>query len=352
MSSRVLFCLLCACGACGSTAPVGPGPTAEEDAGAGTAIDTGVPSTIDSAVPPGPCAPPPGAAAVEVFATPEAGEQPYLDTLGRATQSIVVEIYLLGGVGIVDTLVTKAQAGVSVRLIADNGQRDTNQPYVDKLVAAGAKVVWSDPQFPYMHAKFFVVDKKEAIVSTGNFSKKYSILLERNFVARVTDSEDVADLVTLFEADWVRGAVPLACTRLLVSPINARQRLLALIQSAQTSLLIESMQFADGEVRDAVAERKRSGVAVRALLADAAWIDANDTAAKFLGSLGIPVKSIPHLHTKMLVIDGKSAYLGSENLSYTSLSKNREVGVIVEDAASLKPLVDTFEKDWSVGKSF
>jgi phosphatidylserine/phosphatidylglycerophosphate/cardiolipin synthase-like enzyme len=166
------------------------------------------------------------------------------------------------------------------------------------------------------------------------------------------DPADVADLVTLFEADWTRSAPAIECTRMIVSPINARERILELIASAESTLAIESMQFADTEVREAVAARITAGVEVRVLLADADWIDANAGAATFLKDRGVTVKWIPHLHTKAIVADGARAYVGSENLSWTSLTKNREVGVIVGEASSIAPIVDTFEQDWAAGTSF
>ena len=61
---------------------------------------------------------------------------------------------------------------------------------------------------------------------------------------------------------------------------------------------------------------------------------------------------IPHLHTKVIVADGALAYLGSENLSGTSLDHNREVGVIVTDPVSIMPLATTFETDWAAGTAF
>lgn len=290
--------------------------------------------------------------AIVVSPTPESGEAQYVNALATAQSSIDVAVYLMGYGGILDTLKSKAQAGVKVRVILDEGKKDTNQKYFDQLVAAGAEVKWSDPKFSYFHAKFFVVDNKVAVFSTGNYSKSYSIDLERNFAATDSDPADVYDLVTLFEADWKAEAPVMTCTRMVVSPINARQRILDVINGAKQTLEIESMQFADYGVRNAVKARIEAGVQVRALLADANWIDANASAATFLKGLGVTVKWIPHLHTKVMVADGKVAYVGSENFSQTSLDKNREVGAILVEESSIAPLVTTFEKDWAAGTEF
>jgi phosphatidylserine/phosphatidylglycerophosphate/cardiolipin synthase-like enzyme len=310
---------------------------------------------VDAAPDAGPdfCAPTdPRAVPVAIAPTPEAGEQPYLDALMPAQYKIRVEIYEMGYGGILDTLEAKAMAGVKVQVIFDKAEISVNQKYYDALAAAGAEVKWSSPMFMYQHAKFLVIDEEAVVVSTGNFSKTYSIDLERNFVATDRDPADIADVIALFDADWTGATATMPCTRMIVSPINARPRILDVINGAQSTLTIESMEFADTQVRAAVAARIQAGVAVRAMIADAGWITTNAEAAAYLKSLGVEVKYIPHLHTKVLVADGALAYVGSENLSSTSLDHNRELGVVVTDASSITPLTMTFDKDWAAGTDF
>jgi phosphatidylserine/phosphatidylglycerophosphate/cardiolipin synthase-like enzyme len=294
----------------------------------------------------------PRALPIEIAATPEAGEQPYLDALATAQGTIRVEIYEMGYGGILTALEQAAQQGLDVRIIFDKAEISVNQKYYDALAAAGAHVQWSSSQFTYQHAKFIAIDDATAVISTGNFSKTYSIDLERNFVATDRDPADLADLTALFDADWAGSSPQMGCTRLLISPINSRGRILDLINSAQHTLTIESMQYADSDVRVAVAARIQAGVAVRVMLADAGWVTANASAATYLKGLGLEPRSIPHLHTKVIVADGTTAYMGSENLSSTSLDHNREVGVIVTDPASIAPLTQTFDKDWAAGTDF
>jgi cardiolipin synthase len=322
--------------------------TVADDAGIDLEPDAAV--AVDAAPPHGFCnATDPRTVPVEVVATPEAGEAPYLDALAQADHTIRLQVYLMGYGGILDTLKAKAQAGVDVKVMLDKKKIDTNQKYFDQLVAAGVQVRWSDPKFTYFHAKYFVVDDEVATMSTGNYSKDFSIDRERNFVAIDRDPADLADLTALFDADWNNVAPDVSCTRMIVSPINARQRILDLIASAQSTLTVHSMQFADRDVREAVKARVLAGVTTRVMLADPGWIDANADAAVFLKDLGVPVKTMPHLHTKAIVVDGERAYVGSENLSWTSLDKNREVGVVVVEAESVAPMVTTFEQDWAIG---
>jgi phosphatidylserine/phosphatidylglycerophosphate/cardiolipin synthase-like enzyme len=47
------------------------------------------------------------------------------------------------------------------------------------------------------------------------------------------------------------------------------------------------------------------------------------------------------------VADGVHAFVGSENLSTTTLGANRELGVLVADAAALTRLKGVFARDWA-----
>lgn len=319
-------------------APPAEGPKASGPLDAGAAAPTACDPSVPRATP------------LEIAVLPEAGTAPFTAMLERARSSIRVMVYQMGYGPILEALEAKARAGVRVRVILDVAQKRVNEKYMDRLVAAGAQVVWSDPAFTFMHAKVLVVDDGEALISTGNYHVSF-MTKERNFAVRDADPEDVAALVRLFDADFERRAPDLECTRLLVAPTNARERLLALIASARKEIVVESMQLADRDVRDALAERKASGVSVRVLLASPSWIDANAEAGEFLRGHAIAARYLeaPPLHAKAIVVDGERAYAGSVNLSWTSLTKNREVGVIALEREAVEVVRSTFERDWALG---
>jgi phosphatidylserine/phosphatidylglycerophosphate/cardiolipin synthase-like enzyme len=289
--------------------------------------------------------------AAQVLVMPDAGETPFVNAIGKATTSLHVLIYELGSGGILTALEAKAQAGLDVRVIFAVSEQSYDQKAYDALSSAGAKVLWSDPKFTYMHAKTIVIDAREAIISTGNFTAG-QMKSERNYAVIDDDPADVASLGSIFDADFARMTPDLSCTRLLVSPVNSKPRILTFIKSATKSLAVESMEFQDSDVRAAVLARAKAGVDVRVLLADTTFVTENASAQTFLTQAGIPGRTLhtPTIHVKSIIVDGTRAYLGSENLSYTSLTQNREVGVEVsqdhgEDVASM---VATFEKDWAV----
>ncbi len=114
------------------------------------------------------------------------------------------------------------------------------------------------------------------------------------------------------------------------------------------------MQLADAKVREAIAARKDAGVTVRVILADPSWIAANAAAGTFLAQHAIEARRIvsPKVHVKSILVDGKVAYAGSENLSQTSLDKNREVGLLVTEAENVATMRATFEHDWTAATPF
>lgn len=309
---------------------------------------------------------------IETYALPNAGEAPFVDAIDSATSKIRVFIYQMGTGGIFDALKRQAANGIHIQMILDEGQKSNNQRFAKALEDLGAEILWSDPQFQYMHAKVLIIDDATSVISTGNYGRYY-MSIERNFAVRDDDADDVADLVELFEADWNHRAPKLSCTRLVVSPINARKSLVDLIRSAKSEILIESMQFSDSGVQDAVEERVRAGVSVKALLANPGWISANTRAAASLLAAGAApsasVKSASSnassvapgttearydgsIHTKMIMVDGKSVYIGSTNLSRTSIDDNREVGLVLSDSSSVKTVRATFDADWKTATTF
>lgn len=295
---------------------------------------------------------------IELSVLPEAGESPFVDNMKRAGKSIYVMVYMMGQDGVYNELIAQSKAGIDVRVIMDGGnERKFNTPAFNGFKAAGVQVEWSQPKFSFMHAKTFVVDDKFAVISTGNYPLNL-IQDERNYVALDSDLNDAKTVQKIFLADWDNTDPDISCTRLVVSPVNSEDRINAEIKSAQHSLHIESLELADtGLIQDIIAQ-KQAGRDVEVLLADPTWSKGSKNAAtaKTLQKAGIEVKWIPKstmlVHVKSILVDGKTAYLGSENLTSTSMEQNREIGLIVTDAAPLATMEATFEKDFASAIDF
>jgi phosphatidylserine/phosphatidylglycerophosphate/cardiolipin synthase-like enzyme len=80
--------------------------------------------------------------------------------------------------------------------------------------------------------------------------------------------------------------------------------------------------------------------------------DGNAAERAKLNAGGVQAKGLntPYIHAKMVLADygtgAAQVFLGSENFSSTSLDKNRELGIILDDSGILSSMERTFESDW------
>ena len=90
------------------------------------------------------------------------------------------------------------------------------------------------------------------------------------------------------------------------------------------------------------------------LMADPERVAANTGAARYLEARDVPARWLetPFMHAKAVLVDGDRAYVGSINLSLTSLTKNREVGVVVQSRAQVQRMSATFDGDWRNARAF
>jgi cardiolipin synthase len=329
------------CGSSSSSATPGPVvPTADAEP------DDAQPGD-DASAPTKSCDPiTPRAADPEIFIGPTGLKEKLVALIGSAKTSLDVLIYEIDDAEVISALVAAQKRGVAVRMVIDRNNQGTAKA---TLVAAGVQVKDSSTIFPYAHAKSMLIDKSRSVIMSMNMNE-YSIQGERNYGAVSTEPGDAEDLSKVFEADFAGTpmSVELGCSKLLVAPVNARPRILDLISSTKSKLVMSVMYLTDPALLKATLDRAAAGVDTRIILADPAWIKGNDATAQTLAAAKIPVKYMKALdcHAKLVVSDDR-AFVGSENMSSNSIDANREVGIIVSNPASVAPIEKQFESDWS-----
>jgi cardiolipin synthase A/B len=352
--SVALSLCLAACGSEGDADDAGdtssgPASGSGGDAAAGGAGGAGQGGSGGGGVPVESCDPYQARVEVpELVVGPTGVEARLVELIDGASASIELMMYQFNRAKIADALIAAAERGVTVRVLLD-GAQSTNDDVRADLTAAGIEVRDAPSTFEHAHAKAMVLDAQRALVFSGNFNS-YSVTSERNYGVVDASADDVADVRAIFEHDWSGAPLDLSCTRLVVSPDNARQRLQALIFGAEERLDLAVMYISDDEVKDAVLGRAAAGVPVRVLLAHPGWIDDNSATAAELEAAGVSARFLGEyeLHAKLIIADG-TAFVGSENLSWTSLEKNRELGVFVTEAEPFGGISETFESDWAAG---
>jgi phosphatidylserine/phosphatidylglycerophosphate/cardiolipin synthase-like enzyme len=299
---------------------------------------------------------------ISLFVEPEAGAGPILDAINGAKTHIDLEVYMLSNDEVVNALIAAAKRGVKVRVMLEpnpynpanpNSPLPINRTTAAKLAGTGVQVAWSDPQFRFTHSKTMVIDRTAGYVMTLNLTRS-GTSRNREFAAIVTDEAELRDLNRLFQADWDHVPFTPRSKRMVVSPANAHQRLTDLISGAKKSLTIYDEILYDEPTQDLLGAKARAGVDVRVLMGDPVTMPGNSVAAARLKSLGVKARYItaPVVHAKMITADDATSYIGSVNLTSTSLLKNREVGILLSDGAHIGTLNGTFSMDWAVSQDF
>ena len=103
-------------------------------------------------------------------------------------------------------------------------------------------------------------------------------------------------------------------------------------------------------VIDALFQALRRGVRVR-FLADARFAQIYPEVLARLAEHGATVRHYRGLHAKYFVVDGREAYLGSQNFDWRSLEHIQELGVRFRQPEAVRALEDIFEADWSGERS-
>lgn len=295
---------------------------------------------------------------VQLFVEPDAGTKPITSAIAAATHSVWVEVYLLTDAPVIAALEDATRRGVDVRVMLEQHPYGFDvvspQRTLQTLATAGIQAKFANVAFTYTHAKMLIIDGATLFILTANLSQSglggSSLGRNREFGVIDTHGEDVAEASAIFQADWNRTRPVLHDTNMVVSPVNSRAKITALIALAQSSLQIEDEEMYDTSSEDALIAAAQRGVRVRLILPGATDIAAADVARLKTGGVQLVYVSAPFIHAKVIVADGRLAFVGSENFSSTSLDENREVGLLLSDTTALATITTTFERDWAVGE--
>jgi cardiolipin synthase len=157
----------------------------------------------------------------------------------------------------------------------------------------------------------------------------------------------------VFDDDWAgrHDTAGDGAGDLVWSP-GAENDVLGLIESAHTSIELEDEEMAYKPAIAALCADARRGVNVRIVMTyDSDWRDAFSQ----LGRCGVSIRLYHgqsyYIHAKLLIADGKTALVSSQNLSTGSLLYNRELGITVTEPAIVSALDGDFRSDYAGGQT-
>jgi len=308
-----------------------------------TAVPAIAPTAVPTTAPLSPSAAVVDVAGGQFYVEPDAGVTPLVSFIRAARRSLDGEVYLFSSAAVFDALGDAVRRGVRVHLVLDphpfGGDSGSADGAYRVLTAEGVAVRWAAPAYRFTHAKFLVSDHAAAWIGTMNWTNT-AFTRNREF-AEETDAPAVAqESDAVFAADWNGQPLDTGTPDLVVSPTNARGTILGLIAGARYSLDIYAEEVYDAASIQALADATRRGVRVRIVYAGLGD-------AEGLSGIGAQVARVasPYIHAKAIVADGTTLFIGSENLSATSLDRNREVGLLMRDRVAIAEVERAFDQD-------
>ncbi len=308
-------------------------------------------------------------AELPLFFTPTASAQvDVMAGINGAKSSIHMLMFRLTEPKIIDALIAAKARGVDVQIILDSNSLAKEKPGGPSQVlgAGGVTVIKSSSQFSISHYKSFVVDGSMAYIMTMNLTRIADRVRDVGYMT--ADAEAVAFVEELFKVDADNAAnnsmnsptkIP---ANMVISPVNSKERLSSLIKSAKTDLkvVVENLSYTD-LIQDMI-DAKARGVDVQVMLprCNISNADFDLPAAKTLSDAGVNVRmmpppdsvDLPYLHQKSMMIDGAKGFLGSENFSFNSIEKARELGLIFDDASQVGQMTKIFMQDFDKSVSY
>lgn len=327
------------------------------------------------------------------------------EMIGAATRTLDIEqFYVSNAPGsrlepVIQAIEAAAARGVRVRLIVDEKFVKQYPETLERLAAHRAEVRRMDTAKSMggvQHAKYFIVDGREAYFGSQNFDWR-SLEHIQELGLRVRVPEVVRALSAIFEFDWVLAAggspvasgehvptslpVSFAGETVRVTPVFSPQgylpdpgswdlpRLVGLIDGAKRSVRVQVLTYRahgrDGsefrELEDALKRASARGVKVELMVAD--WGKRKGTieglqALHAPPGLTVKLVTIPRwsggfvpfgrvVHAKYLVVDGEAAWVGTSNWERDYFFQTRNVGLIIEGPAFAQQLERFFSDTWS-----
>jgi phosphatidylserine/phosphatidylglycerophosphate/cardiolipin synthase-like enzyme len=294
--------------------------------------------------------------------------------IAQGLLTAIMEMYLLSNSTYIAALETLHQQGIDVKVVLNQTfpsgtpASETNASSYSDLSAAGVDVHWAPTTTgfdSYTHEKAVIIDpgtsNGQAWIMTMNLDTD-APKDNREYLAQDVNAPDVTEAEDIFEADYASTSITPSGT-LVVAPSpqnNAQQVLLELVNSATTSIDVEAEEYDSSGLEAAIAtaleNQAKAGVTVHMVLEDSTE-SSQASAVSALQAAGGKVVGYVYgtgldIHAKAIVVDGATAYVGSENLSGGSLGYNRELGVIFDNATQVGKVVTAITTDFNAGGAY
>jgi phosphatidylserine/phosphatidylglycerophosphate/cardiolipin synthase-like enzyme len=322
---------------------------------------------------------------VSFFTTPKDLHRTWLRAIGKAQESVFMEMFHLTDEDVVKALRAKSQS-VEITLILDSSNlSDPATEQVKEEILADRPNIRIYPSsgppngFVQTHTKAMVIDGTLALITSINLTNNANI--QRDYGIETSDPEVISEMTKVFNDDITNSenaqnhTEPVRDTpkgvglgKLIWSPEGSEGRLVSLIEESATIpegpnrfLYATVENLGDVPIQNALSDVAKNGVDVRIIVPQCVLGKngpRNYDFFKFLTG-GVQYRVMPHpssnhfpyMHGKMMVLGNGRTYIGSVNYSKNSTQGNRELGIIFSNFDVSLRVKSVFNKDWEKAQS-
>lgn len=339
----------------------------------------------------------PQVAVSELLSTP-GDHQAFIDAISApTTRSIKMSMFHLSDEAVIHSLIAAARKGVVIEIILDRSHFSSpaTLAIAQDLVSAGIKVKASVAVFNITHTKYMLINNNDWFVTSINLTTEAATTLDLG--VRGSDNGIFSEILSVFTMDFNNGdsdlqsvateqvakasqpyqpspdidlgpyTPPLSNKNLVWSPTDSAKLITDLIHSAQSSIILTVENLRYQTIQDALVDAVSRGVSVQVLVPQ---VDMNPDSNFNLPALlamnnvsvngktvsvesrmmpGPATANTPYIHLKMIVADKEKIYIGSENFTYNSLIKSRELGIIFSNRSIALRIQTIFEPFFARG---
>jgi len=325
---------------------------------------------------------------VEIFQTGNQAFDSIIESLYSATSSIHIEFYIINddklGNRIKNILITKAKEGVKVRVLFDDvGSWSLPKRYVKELKDAGIEIYpFMEVRFPLLtsrvnyrnHRKVVVVDGKVGYLGGMNIADRYIEGTRRlgqwyDTMLKI-EGEAVHSLQVIFLIDWYFVTGKIIRERNIYFPqptvtsyhplqivtsgpdsdwASIMQAFFHAITRANKHIYISTPYFIPNEsILTALKTAALSGIDVRIILPGKSdstvvyWSSLSYVSELLEAGIKVYLYQNGFNHSKVMMIDGKLAMVGSANMDIRSFEDNFEVAAFIYDNQVTERLEENF----------
>lgn len=328
---------------------------------------------------------------IEVYNTGAQTFENIIKELKAATKFIHLEYYIFEhkdkiGREIVEILMEKARSGVEVRMIYDDvGSWSIGSSFCNKMRSAGIEIKRFMPVvFPWLtsnvnyrnHRKIIVIDGRVAFTGGVNIADRYA-KKEKSSVWRDAhlriEGQAVLMLQTIFSTDWYFVSGQKLYKRELYLPENQifkqtaiqiassgpdsdwasiMQAFFAAINKAKKHIYISTPYFLPNEaILTALKVAALSGIDIKLMMPKRSdskivhWASQSYISELLEAGIKVYLFEKGFNHSKLVIIDGTFASIGSANMDIRSFEDNFEVSAFIYNQGFTQQLEAMFIED-------